>query len=173
MWGNPVARMVDSLGGPAATAAEPAEPSGRRWWFALPCLATAALLTITTQLTTNVAAIPFLWVAPLMLYLLSFILCFDGEGWYWRRFYYGAALVSPVLMLASGHFHLSSAGVVSGPMPLVPSVLLHCAGLFAICMVCHGELARLKPQPRKLTRFYLSIAAGGALGGAWWRSLRR
>ncbi|MBI5575553.1 MAG: fused MFS/spermidine synthase [Deltaproteobacteria bacterium] len=127
-------------------------------WTALAACASALLLAVTNHLTQNVAAIPFLWVLPLTLYLLSFILCFSVEGRYRRIFYL------PLLAAALGGMcHLLSPGYeTAGLVLLIP---VYAGGLFVACMVCHGELAALKPHPRHLTAFYLMISLGGATGG--------
>jgi SAM-dependent methyltransferase len=127
-------------------------------WGTWAALASALLLALTSDLTQNVAPIPLLWVLPLAIYLLSFILCFEGRAWYRRGWFLPAALAG-LLGLAWGLL----------PQPdhmYVPlSIALHCGALFAICMVCHGELARKKPDPRHLTTFYLMVAVGGVAGG--------
>jgi SAM-dependent methyltransferase len=116
------------------------------------------LLGVTNHLTQNVASIPFLWVLPLSLYLLSFTLAFWGPALYPRAFY------MPLLALSIlGMDVLFSAPFIVAPLKIILPVF--CIGLFAGCMVCHGELARMAPDPRYLTRYYLAIAAGGALGG--------
>jgi hypothetical protein len=129
-------------------------------WILLPACASALLLSVTTHVTQDVAAIPFLWVLPLSLYLLSFILCFDADGWYRRGVFLpllAAALGGMTYLLWSGR----------AEMRLWATVLMWAAGVFVSCMVCHGELARLKPNPRYLTSFYLMVAVGGALGGVF------
>ncbi len=95
----------DPLDGPANASppAEPPEPppAGPRAqlaWLLLPALASVLLLTITTHITQNVASVPFLWVLPLTLYLLTFILTFDGRGWYWPRTYRVLAATAALLM---------------------------------------------------------------------------
>ncbi len=127
-------------------------------WMALAACASTLLLAVTNHLTQNVAAIPFLWVLPLSLYLLSFILCFSGEGRYHRRVYL------PLLALALGgmSFLLSEGQETARLEILVP---LFAGGLFVCCMVCHGELAEMKPHPHRLTSYYLMISLGGAVGG--------
>jgi hypothetical protein len=145
--------------GPAAGAAAP------RWdlqlvWVALAACASALLLAITNHLSKNVAPVPLLWILPLSLYLLSFILCFEGRGWYSRDRFLRVLLMA----LAAMFYGLSKYGETSG---LGVVIFIFSAGLFACCMVCHGELARLKPDPRRLTSFYLMVALGGALGGAF------
>jgi len=128
-------------------------------WIALPAVASALLLAITNHLSQNVAAIPFLWILPLSLYLLSFILCFEGSGWY-KRFPY-----VPLLAVAIGSMSYSLGIDATGNLRIEVLVPLFALGLFTICMACHGELARLKPHPRYLTHFFVMISVGGAMGG--------
>lgn len=129
----------------------------RTLWLALPGFASVMLLATTNHVCQDVAVIPFLWVAPLSLYLISFIICFDHPRWYRR-----AAWALPgmaLLFLSSGLFELGwSPGFVS-------QLAILLGAMFVICMVCHGELAALKPDPRHLTEYYLMMSAGGALGG--------
>jgi len=113
---------------------------------------------VTSHLTQDVAPMPFLWVLPLCVYLLSFILCFEGRGWYRRAWYLPAFIAWFAVMNYDLLERIASHGLA---MP----VALYCIGLFIACMACHGELARLKPHPDHLTLFYLMIAFGGALGG--------
>jgi spermidine synthase len=127
-------------------------------WMALAADASAFLLAITSHISQNVAAVPLLWVLPLSLYLLSLVLCFEGRNWY-RRFLFLRLLA---VALGGMAYALSPDFANAGPMLLVP---LFCASLFICCMVCHGELEKLKPPPEHLTRFYLMVALGGALGG--------
>src|ERR1051326_6211762 len=137
------------------------KPGTRRMalWVALPACASVLLLAITNHLSQNVAAIPFLWVLPLTLYLLSFILCFEGRGRYSRNPYLQLLTVTLLCMA------FAQTKDISGSVPIKIMVPLFGIGLFSCCMVCHGELARLKPHPRYLTHFYLMISAGGAIGG--------
>jgi len=127
-------------------------------WFLLAACASALLSAITNYLTQNVAAIPLLWVVPLSLYLLSFILCFDSARWYRRPLFliFFAELAAGMVYGSTGN-HANS-----GLLILLPLYLI---GLFVSCMVCHGELAALRPPPRHLTGFYLIVALGGAAGG--------
>ena len=126
-------------------------------WIALPACASALLLTVTNHISQNIAAVPLLWVVPLSIYLLSFILCFDGRSWYHRSFF----LRFLGLSLASMAYALSPS---FADIPFKVGIPLFCIGLFACCMFCHGELVRLKPHPAHLTRFYLMISLGGAIG---------
>ena len=132
----------------------------RLWWLLLPACASVLLLATTNKMCQEVAVIPFLWVLPLALYLLSFILCFDSPRWYRR------SVFIPALMISWGVcwvYLTGSEALVSLSVGLQLSA--YSAGLFICCMVCHGELYQLRPDPRHLTGFYLMIAAGGALGG--------
>ena len=124
-------------------------------WVSLAATASVLLLSLTRQLTTDVAPVPFLWVLPLALYLLSFILCFDAPRYYVRPFFLWA------LPVALGAVYYASDVAES----VAVQVLLVNAALFVFCMVCHGELTRRKPAVRHLTLFYLMLSIGGALGG--------
>ncbi len=126
-------------------------------WFGLAATASVLLLATTNQVCLDVAVVPFLWVAPLALYLLTFILCFDGERWYHRRIFGPLA----VILLGLACF----LAVTASSSSLVRQLLIYFGALFASCMVCHGELVKLKPHPKYLTLFYLTISAGGAAGG--------
>ena len=105
----------------------------------------------------NIAAIPLLWIVPLSLYLLSLILCFEGDRWYQRRLFLPLLPVA----LAGMAYWLSPRFEGTGPQLQIP---LYFAGLFICCMVCHGEMAALKPQPEFLTLFYLMVSAGRGAG---------
>ncbi len=146
------------------SAAEEAPPTfGRRLlWLALPALASMMLLATTNHVCQDVAVIPFLWVMPLSLYLLTFIICFDHERWYRRKFFALAAVASLCLVTAVDQLITTGANV---SFSFVVELAMYFAALFFLCMVCHGELVRLKPAARYLTSFYLMISAGGALGG--------
>jgi hypothetical protein len=138
----------------AASAASAAPTLGERaTWIALSATGSCLLLAVTNHLTQNIASIPFLWVVPLSIYLITFILCFDHPRWYVRPlFLIAAAIMLPVMAWYSDSLDLWTAAP------------LYTAGLFICCMVCHGELYRMRPGPRYLTTFYLMIAVGGALG---------
>ena len=147
----------ESLAGESAVAA----PTARLYtmWLLLPAVASVMLLAITNHLSQNVAAIPFLWVLPLSIYLLTFILCFEGDGWYRRNPYL------QLLAVALGTMAYAVSVDMTSNVPIKVMIPLFAMGLFTCCMVCHGELARLKPDPKYLTHFFLMISAGGALGG--------
>ena len=111
-------------------------------WLLLPAVASMLLLAITNHLSQNVAAIPFLWVLPLSLYLLSFILCFEGSGWYRRNPYL------QLLAVALGGMAYGMSRDTPGNMPIWWMLVLFGLGLFTCCMVCHGELARAEAGSR-------------------------
>jgi len=148
--------------GPPAVAPTGAVPAGSAGiWLGLSGLGVILLLGATNQLLQNVASVPFLWVVPLALYLLSFALVFEGRagrGWYDPRWGVPAALLVAILMAAG----LSAN---NGVLDVNLAVPLYCAGLFLACLFCHGELAARKPPSADLTRFYLMISIGGAMGG--------
>ena len=132
--------------------------AGVRWlWFGLAACATVMLLATTNQVCIDVAVIPFLWVLPLTLYLVSFIICFDHERWYPRGLF--------LVLLAMTMVGLLNVMEEAGTTPILRQIAVYFSALFVCCMVCHGELVRLKPSPRYLTSFYLSSSAGGAAGG--------
>ena len=129
-------------------------------WMALAACTSTLLLAITNHMTQNVAAVPLLWIVPLSLYLLSFILCFGSKRVYRRNVFLRLLAVA----LAGMACLLSPQFLNARLTILIPAFS---AGLFVCCMVCHGELARLKPHPSRLTSFYLMISLGGALGGVF------
>jgi SAM-dependent methyltransferase len=137
----------------AGAASAPPSAALQARWLVLAAMGSVMLLAVTNHVTQNVASVPFLWVLPLSLYLLSFVLAFDHPRWYVRPLFVAAVAV-----------------LVPAMAWLIPSLNLKLAasvffvGLFAACMFCHGELARLRPDPRHLTRFYLMLSMGGAAG---------
>jgi SAM-dependent methyltransferase len=139
----------------AETVAEPPpRPLRQLTWLMLAAMASFLLLAFTNHICQNVASLPFLWILPLSLYLATFILCFDHPRWYRRNvFLLLAAVLLPLMAWYSDSLNLKV---------VVPMYL---AGLFVCCMFCHGELTLLKPAPRYLTRYYLMISLGGAIGG--------
>ena len=146
----------ESASSPAERGAED-EPGDALFWVGLPAIASILLVSTTTRLCQDVAAMPLLWVLPLGVYLLTFIVCFDHAAWYARGPFTALACAGVVVtwqLLASGN-----------AVPLKLQLFGHLATLFAACMVCHGELYRLRPGPSRLTGYYLAIAAGGAIGG--------
>ncbi len=126
-------------------------------WLALSACGTIMLMATTNQMTQDIVPVPFLWVLPLSLYLLTFIICFDRPGWYVRDVYIWLFIMSVMLLVIGPFINLQS--------HFYWQVAAYSLNLFAACMCCHGELVIRRPVPRKLTHFYLSIASGGALGG--------
>jgi hypothetical protein len=130
-------------------------------WLTLAALGSLMLLAATSHMTQNVASVPFLWVVPLTLYLLTFVLAFEGRsgrGWYEQKW-----LLLPALLL----FVAMSWGLSAnrGVLDVSLAIPLYSIGMFFACLFCHGELAHRKPAPRYLTHFYLCLSAGGAIGG--------
>ncbi|MBA4150654.1 MAG: hypothetical protein H0X66_21280 [Verrucomicrobia bacterium] len=126
-------------------------------WLLLATATSAMLLAVTNNLCQEVAVVPFLWVLPLSLYLLSFIICFDSPRWYQRRWFVLALTVSSLVVLVTTFKGIH--------LPIVTHVFAYGAFLFLFCMTCHGELVALKPESSQLTLFYLMVALGGAFGG--------
>jgi SAM-dependent methyltransferase len=138
-----------------------ARPAAKRiaLWFALSTMGAWLLLAVTNHLTQNIPSIPLLWVVPLAVYLLTFILCFEGRGWY-RDDAYLAGLAGMVCIMA---WFLVDKDL---EFDLAWQVGVFTVGLYVACMFCHGELARRRPGPAHLTLFYLVVSAGGVAGGA-------
>ena len=126
-------------------------------WLGLAAAGSIMLLATTNQMSQEVAVVPFLWVAPLALYLATFIITFEHERWY-SRFHFG---------LLMGVSSIVATAVLFGGIfvPLWVQIPAYSATMFACCMTCHGELYRSRPDPTHLTLFYLVVAAGGVLGG--------
>jgi hypothetical protein len=177
-------------------------PAPPRWsqyfvWLVWPALASIVLMATTNHVCTDVAAMPFLWVAPLALYLATFIIAFDHARWHRPTLtavitlaaVYGSALVYKE---GVGWIDLYNCGMTgrcaqlvlepepeeknaaaetersTGPrvyIGFVPFLAMNLTAMFGVCLLCHGELARHRPDPRYLTSYYVMIAAGGALGG--------
>ena len=123
-------------------------------WLLLAIVPSALLLGVTLHISTEIAAVPFLWVVPLALYLLTFVLVFARRPLLPHRLMLW--LQVPVVAAVAGFYVVPHLYIVTG---------LHLLGLFVTAMVCHGELARLRPKPAKLTEFYLMMSLGGVIGG--------
>jgi len=134
--------------------------STRTLWTALPACSSALLLAITNHISQNIAAVPFLWIIPLSLYMVSFILCFSGRHWYHRM------LILRLLGVALGCMAYALSSSLTS-LPLWILISLFCAGLFVCCMFCHGELARLRPDPSQLTSFYFLSSLGSVAGATF------
>lgn len=129
-------------------------------WIALPACGTMLLLSLTNQMCQDIAVVPFLWVLPLSLYLLTFVIAFDHprhyRRWLWISLTFGA--FGMVVYLMNQQF-------ASGEMHIAWQIAIYVGAIFFGCLLCHGEVVRLKPDPHYLTGFYLAISVGGALGG--------
>jgi hypothetical protein len=127
-------------------------------WVSLAACASTLLVSITNHMSLNVAPIPLLWVVPLAIYLLTFILAFESDKVYQRWIFLpwvapALGWMAYALYAGEGNFHIKY------------SIPIFCVGLFVCCMLCHGELALRKPAPQYLTLFYLMVSVGGAVGG--------
>jgi hypothetical protein len=127
-------------------------------WLALPAAASVELLAVTNKITQDFAVVPFLWVLPLSLYLLSFIICFEHQRWYKRGVFVPLFILGIIGVI---YARIAEQGILN----ILTLIGLYVFMLFSCCMVCHGELYRLRPATKNLTGYYLTIAAGGALGG--------
>ena len=133
-------------------------PAWRRaLWLILPAIGTVLLMSTTNLICQEIAVIPFLWVVPLALYLITFIIAFDNPRWYWRPLFGGGFIIA-----AAACCHALNQGV---NLAIHWQLAAYVSALFFGCMICHGELFRLRPPSGKLTAYYLSISGGGALGG--------
>lgn len=127
-------------------------------WIVLAAVPTALLVATTEHLTRDVASIPLLWIPPLVLYLLSFVLWFDGRLPFHRLFWLVAATAAVLVMART-------LALISLRFEPAISIPLLCVGLFVVCLYCHGELAQRRPEARYLGTYYFLLALGGALGG--------
>jgi hypothetical protein len=168
---------------------EVADGAPFRWhylaWLVLAAFGSVALMATTTHISTDIASVPLLWIVPLALYLITFIITFDRPSWYRRTLFAVIAIISIYATAMMHHLHAGAHSSLEGGtiglvfayfddtsilIPRLQITAMHVlvanfTAMFAICMICHGELVQLRPAPRYLTSFYLMIAAGGALGG--------
>jgi hypothetical protein len=129
------------------------------FWLGLSAAGSTLLLATTNIVTQDIAVSPFLWIAPLSLYLLTFVLAFEHDRWYPRL----------PFAIAAGVLAPAACAVVNAGVGVAVWIQLsvYLTALFAICMVCHGELRLARPERRHLTLFYLTVAAGGVAGGVF------
>jgi len=134
---------------------------GTKWhrllWLALPALASTLLLVTTAQLCSEVAVVPFLWILPLSLYLLTFIISFDSPRYYQPKWTSAVAIVSLAILQLDW--------AVPDAWKMLTTAGASAAFLFSIGLLCHGEVARLRPPVNQLTQYYMFLSAGGAIGG--------
>ncbi len=142
---------------PSAVSSQPDLRTMIGWvlWAFVP---SSLMLGATSYITLNIAAIPLLWIIPLVLYLLSFILVFAR----WPSQFHGAMSHTMPVLLVLLVFTMVTEGF---SIPFGIRILLHLATLFVVAMVCHGQLARQRPSTQHLTAFYLTMSVGGVLGG--------
>jgi spermidine synthase len=142
------ATTAESVGVPLTT---------RVLWVALAACASLLLAAMTTHISQNVAALPLVWIVPLVAYLLSFVVAFATRTWPPRSLVINLAIVGLV-----GSGFLLYRGVLS--IPILPATAVFCVALFFLCLFLHSELYHRRPAPSHLTSFYFHVAAGGALG---------
>jgi hypothetical protein len=129
----------------------------RVYWTALSACGAIMLVSSSSVLTREVGPIPFLWILPLSVYLITFIFCFDKPEWYRRRFFFplfAASLTALVILYKS-------------VLPFSAEMIIHSLVLFSTCMICHGEMVRLRPDSDQLTEFYLFLSLGGVVGAVF------
>ena len=126
-------------------------------WISLAATGSVLLSAVTNHISQNIATIPLLWIAPLVAYLLSFVVAFSNDRWHPRWF---------VGILAIGGLGAAAYFLYKGILstPIIRSIPVFCGALFVLCLFCHSELYRRRPSLRRLTAFYFYVAAGGALG---------
>lgn len=164
-----LATVVVFLRSTRARVAENTEQSAvpPRWldvllWILFAACGSSLLLSITNQMCQDVAVIPFLWILPLALYLITFIVAFDHERWYLRP----VAIPLAAISIGIAIWLMNRSNALSD-WPLFWQIAVFSATVFFSSLVCHGEIVRIKPAPRYLTAFYLCISLGGALGGVF------
>jgi SAM-dependent methyltransferase len=152
------ARGHASKGASIVREAETTPPTGARriLWIALSALGSLALISVTAFIAQNIASMPLIWVAPLAIYLITFIMAFSG------RDYSGWGAMAPALALCLAMVALYQK--IEFVEAFQFSLPLFMAGLFFVCLYCHGQLAATKPHPSRLTEFYILVSFGGALG---------
>jgi SAM-dependent methyltransferase len=141
------------------SAAEAAPPSWRdaAIWVVLAAVPSGLLIAVTAHISTDVAAVPLMWVAPLALYLLTFVIAFQSRPIIPHRL---VAAAQPFFILV-----LVVLFIVVPIASIVGIIAIHLIVFFVCALMCHGELARRRPAPRDLTAFYMWISAGGTIGG--------
>ncbi len=158
-WVQRVATRLGTLAAPVAQRLPPLALSVRARWLAFSFVPSALLLSVTNQVTVDIAAMPLLWIVPLALYLLSFVVCFSRFGGQLHAWVLPLWLPS-VLLLGWTAF-------AQGSAPLWAQLGAALSVLFGAALLCHGQLVAERPAPEQLTSFYLYLAWGGVLGGVF------
>lgn len=128
-------------------------------WVFLSAVGVILLVSTTNAMTQNIPPVPFLWILPLCIYLLTFIISFHSPRWYVRWYWF--------VMFAISSFAAIFLFFIGSQFDIITQIVLYSFILLSACMICHGELARLKPSVDKLTLFYLNLSLGGFLGSAF------
>ena len=152
LWRHSNARATPSL-----ALSSKAEWLDRLRWIALAAIPSSLLLGVTSYVATDIGSAPFLWVAPLALYLLTFVLAFQAKPPRWRNAVLVAQAVSIMLACA-----------LARPIPIafLPALAVHFANFFLTALMCHLALVARRPDASRLTEFYLCLSIGGVIGGA-------
>ncbi len=140
-----------------AVDAETVEWRRRAKWVGLAFIPSSLLLGVTQYITADIASVPLLWVVPLMLYLVSFIVAFGGSEWPVSRRFVGLTTALLYILIAVIATHLRD--------PIWLLLLLHLAAFSAVCLVFHGAVYAIRPAAQNLTDFYIWVSVGGVLGG--------
>lgn len=154
-------RSASTVAAASASTEQAARPSARivLFWLGLSACGSILLVATTNQVSQDIAVSPFLWVAALAIYLFTFVLAFESDCFYLRTpFAIAAGLFAPIACTLP---------TISIGLSLRSQLILYLVALFVTCMICQGELARSRPSARYLTMFYLTIAAGGVMGGVF------
>ena len=145
---------------PGPTEKTPVPLARQLAWLFMSALGVVVLLAATNQLCKDVAVIPLLWILPLALYLVSFIVTFGLPQLYYRPFWSALLVVSIAAVV-----YLLHQDYADEEVNLYLQILIYSATVFSCCIICHGELYRLRPPENQLTLYYLMLSLGGALGG--------
>jgi len=128
-------------------------------WLLFSAASVILMVSTTSAMTQNIPPTPFLWILPLCIYLLTYIICFNNDKWYVQKYWFiifsGCSIAALLMFFIGNQFNI------------VTQVAIYSLILFCACMLCHGELARLKPEKNKLTLFYLIMALGGVFGSVF------
>jgi len=158
VWKSPGRPSISLLDSSTEEHCPPRIPAAMRLrWVMLAFVPSALLLGLTTYMTTDIAAVPLLWVIPLAVYLVTFILVFARRPW---PPFSVILILQPYLVLPAVLLYF-----LGGKIPLLVNLPLHLFAFFVIALMCHGQLAKSRPDPAHLTEFYLWLSAGGVLGG--------